>query len=54
MDSLTKTMWTKEHALKSVEAAALNIAQLPLLFQNDRDIVRVAIRKMGYALKHAR
>ena len=52
--SMERTSWTKPYALKSVENSPLNLAELPLLFQNDRDVVRAAVRKMGYALRHAR
>jgi len=45
--------WSRDHAMAVVTKDSLNLAMLPMLYKNDPDICRVAVRKFGYALKHA-
>lgn len=45
--------WSREHAMAVVQKDSLNLIMLPMLYKNDMEICRVAVRKLGYSLKHA-
>lgn len=41
-------------AIRMITDDSLNLASFPLLYQNDFEIVKIAVEKLGYALRHGK
>mmetsp|Transcript_49612 Transcript_49612/g.63595 ORF Transcript_49612/g.63595 Transcript_49612/m.63595 type:complete len:263 (+) Transcript_49612:72-860(+) len=53
ISNLDKNSNARNRALRLVYEDPLNLASLSLLFQNDREVVQIAVEKLGYSLRHA-